>query len=87
MFFYYVYILRSTSNRRYVGYTTDLKRRLEEHNTGQNISTKPYRPWTLVFYEAFPNEQDARRREAYFKTTQGRRALTVMLREYYKGDG
>ncbi len=84
--FFYVYVLRNGDGKRYVGFTTDLRRRLEEHNAGQNLSTKPYRPWTLIFYEAFLSEADAKRRERYLKTTQGRRALTVMLREYFNAN-
>ncbi len=46
---YWVYILRSESaNRRYVGQTDDLARRLERHNAGLVFSTAPYRPWHLV---------------------------------------
>jgi putative endonuclease len=66
----------------YVGKTTDLKRRVEEHNAGQNISTKPYRPWKIIFYEAYINRDDANRREKYLKTTQGRQALRRMLKCY-----
>ena len=66
--------------------TTDLKRRLNEHNNRENVSTKAYAPWRLVFYEAYNNEIDASRRERYFKTTQGRRALQLMLRNYFKGN-
>lgn len=64
--------------------TTDLKRRFEEHNAGQNVSTKAYTPWQLVFYEAYNNEQDATRRERYLKTTQGRQALKRMLRHHFE---
>lgn len=77
--FFYVYILENEDKRRYIGYTDDLKRRIEEHNSGQNRSTKTYRPWVVIFYEAYRNKNDAIRREHYLKTTQGRRALDRML--------
>jgi predicted GIY-YIG superfamily endonuclease len=38
---------------------------------------------TLIFYEAFLHQQDATRREQYFKTTAGKRALKLMMREYF----
>ena len=68
----------------YVGLTDDLKRRIEEHNTGQNIFTKAYLPWELVFYEAYKDREDASRREKYLKTSQGRQALRRMLRIHFK---
>lgn len=80
---FYVYVLKS-GERLYVGYTIDLKRRLKEHNAGQNIATKPYAPWTLIFYEAYLTQGDALRREGYLKTTQGKRSLRLMLREYLR---
>jgi len=82
--FYYVYMLQSRKNQDlYVGYTTDLKARLERHNKGFNVSTKPYRPWQLIHYEAYRNEDDAKRREKYLKTSQGSRLLKRMLKEYF----
>lgn len=78
-----VYILES-GDHRYVGYTRDVKRRLKEHNASQNISTKAYVPWELIYVEAHTNSEDAKRREAYFKTSQGRQALSRMLRNHYQ---
>jgi len=61
---FYVYILESiVSGNIYIGYTKDLRKRFEEHNRGLNVSTKPYLPWRLIYYEACLNEIDARRRE------------------------
>lgn len=82
--FYYVYVLQSIKNNSlYIGYTTNLKKRLQEHNRGVNFSTKPYRPWRLIHYEAYRNEDDAKRREKYLKTSQGSRLLKRMLKEYF----
>jgi putative endonuclease len=81
---FYTYVLHSNKfDEIYIGYTSDLKRRLVEHNQGLNISTKRYRPWRVIYYEACMEEQDARRREGYLKTTQGRRLLKRRLKEYY----
>ena len=82
--FYYVYILQSFKNQSlYIGYTKDLKRRLEQHNSGTGSFTKKYMPWKLVHYEAYCNEKDVKRREKYLKTSQGSRLLKRMLKEYF----
>lgn len=82
--FYYVYVLQSKKNNSlYVGYTNDLKKRLQKHNRGLNFSTKPYRPWQLIHYEAYRNKKDAERRENYLKENQGARLLKRMLKEYF----
>jgi len=67
----------------YIGYTTDLKARLDKHNRGLNFSTKNKAPWKLIHYEAYRNEKDAKRREGYLKTSQGTRLLKRMLKEYF----
>jgi len=80
---YFVYILHSKKDHKfYIGYTNNLHRRIEEHKNGEVESTKYRRPLKLIFYEAFLNQKDAIRREDYFKTTPGKRALKIMLREY-----
>jgi len=84
MIMFYNYVIQSIKNKNlYVGYTIDLRKRLKEHNQGLNQSTKPYRPWTLIYYEACLNEQDAKRREKYLKTTQGQRLLKRRLKDYF----
>lgn len=83
MFFYYVYVLRSYKDGDlYIGFTNNLKKRLEEHNKGSNFSTKPRRPLNLIYFEGCKNINDAKRREHYLKTTQGRRFLGLRLKEY-----
>ena len=82
--FFYVYVLLSLiNNGLYIGYTTDLRKRVKEHNQGLNFSTKPYKPWKLIYYEACLNEIDAKRRERYLKTNQGGRLLKRRLKEYF----
>ena len=81
---YWVYILLSLSdNKRYIGFTTGLKLRLKEHFEGRVFSTKYRRPLILMYAECCLNEADARRREKYFKTTDGRRFLAKRLKCYY----
>lgn len=59
----------------YVGWTTDLKHRLNEHNSGKVTATKSRLPFTLDYYEACNNKEKAIAREKYFKTGFGRRFL------------
>ncbi len=82
--FYYVYFLESLQNKElYIGFTEDLRKRLQYHNSGRNASTKKYMPWKLIFYEAYLDKKDAIRREKYLKTSQGSRLLKRMLKEYF----
>jgi putative endonuclease len=67
----------------YVGYTENLRKRLYEHNQGLNHSTKLYKPWEIIHFEAYRDEKDAKRREKYLKTSQGSRLLKRMLKEYF----
>ena len=81
--FHFVYLLQSElDNSFYIGYTNNLKRRLMEHNAGLNISTKHSKPWKLVFFEGYLDENDAKRREKYLKTSQGARMLKRIIKEY-----
>lgn len=84
---FYVYVLKNLVNEEmYTGFTSDLKRRIAEHNGGLVFSTKPYLPWSLIYYEACLNEKDAKRREGYLKKTQGRRLLKLRLKEYFRNN-
>ncbi len=81
--FHYTYILKSLQdNKLYIGSTNDLKRRLAEHQRGQNISTAKRLPLELIFYEAYPCKEDAERRERYFKTAKGKTTLKQMLQSF-----
>lgn len=65
---FYVYLLYSQStDKMYIGYSADLRRRLSEHNAGQSQYTSRGAPWELVYYEAFCSETDARVREQGLK--------------------
>jgi len=65
---YYVYILRSIKDKQlYIGYTNNLPKRIKEHNSKLNTSTKSRIPFKLVYYEAYANLQDATKRESNLK--------------------
>lgn len=81
--FWYTYVLRSQKDGLcYVGFTGDLRKRVEEHCDGRVPSTKYRRPLILEYYEACLDEGDARAREKYFKSTAGRRSLAKRLMQY-----
>ncbi len=82
---YYVYILKSLKyDKIYIGRTKNLKRRIQEHKSGKVWTTKRMSDVKLVFYEAFLSKQDSIRRERYLKTSKGRSALKMMIRESLK---
>ncbi|MAZ40895.1 excinuclease ABC subunit C [bacterium] len=79
---YYVYVLKSkTDESLYIGYTNDLKRRFEEHNTKQSKSTKSKAPFELVYYEAYNSRSDAKYREKQLKRFSG--AFTHLKKRIY----
>lgn len=81
-YMYFVYVLRSSIDQQlYVGFSENLDQRLKSHNNGEVTSTQFKRPWERIFYECYTNKADALRREKYLKTTMGKRALKMMLRE------
>ena len=78
---FYVYVLLCNDGKLYTGYSANLKDRVACHMSGKVSSTKPRLPVKLVFYEAYILKSDAQRREKYLKTTNGKRALKLMLRD------
>jgi len=71
---HYVYLLRSKSHPKehYVGSTTDLKKRLLDHNRGDSPHTAKFAPWDLAAYFAFQEKHKALAFERYLKTGSGR---------------
>ncbi len=79
---YFVYVLESEiDGRLYKGQTTDISKRINEHNAGQTKSTKGYRPWKLVYSEKFETIKEAVLREKYLKSGIGREYLKALLKK------
>lgn len=78
---FYVYLIRSRSfpKQRYVGITSDLKRRLAEHSAGKSPHTSKYAPWELVAYLAFSTERQAVLFEKNLKSGSGQAFATKRL--------
>ena len=80
---HYVYVLKDKKNKLYTGYSSDLKRRLQEHKQGHVHTTYRMDTVQLIYYEAFTDKIDAHEREKYLKTTQGKRTLKIMLKHTF----
>jgi putative endonuclease len=79
---YCVYVLISeVDGDLYTGSTTDLPRRLDEHNSGRSLATAPRRPFRLLFCEYHTSKSDALKRESYLKTSAGKRTLRLMCHD------
>ena len=59
--------------------TDNIERRLSEHNSGKVTSTKGYIPWELVHLETFDSRVEARKREKFLKSGDGRAFLKRIL--------
>ena len=55
--------------------TSNLEKRLKEHNSGKSTYTKKFMPWELVYFEMLETRVEARIREKYLKTSEGKKAV------------
>jgi putative endonuclease len=70
---WFAYALRSDKDRGlYVGMTSNVERRVTEHNRGYNRSTKSRGPFSLIYFEECGSRSEAREREKYLKSGIGR---------------
>jgi putative endonuclease len=79
----FVYVLGSEGNggyRTYVGWTTDLERRLSEHNAGTGARSTRGREWDLLYAERYATRREAMSREWHIKRDRG-------FRRRLAGDG
>ncbi len=84
MSMYYVYVLQSESDAGlYIGFSTDLRRRLGQHQSGESQATAHRGPWRLIYYEAYCMRQDAEGRERFLKSGAGRRYLSKQSRHWF----
>ncbi|MEM1322362.1 MAG: GIY-YIG nuclease family protein [Bacteroidota bacterium] len=73
---YLVYAIKSLErNYIYVGLTDNLNRRLSQHNSGKSKTTRPYRPFMLLYSEQFNTRPEARKKEIYLKSGVGKEFL------------
>ncbi len=81
---YFVYLLENkTDGSWYIGYTTNLKRRLVEHQNGYGSRTTSLKSgWKLIYFECYLSQKDALGRERFLKGGSGRTYLKKQLHHY-----
>lgn len=77
---YTVYILWSKKdNRSYVGYTNNIERRLNDHNSGKVKSTKNRTPFVVIHTEQYATKSDAIAKELWYKSSVGRKSMRKLF--------
>jgi putative endonuclease len=77
---FFVYIIYSSSlDKYYIGYTTDLTKRLYEHNTGISVYTSKASDWVLKYQEFFPKRELAMKREKEIKNKKSRKYIDWLI--------
>jgi putative endonuclease len=82
---HYVYVLRSLRDDGfYIGYSSNLRRRMRQHSEGSSFVTSYRGPLKLIYYEAYLEQADALGRERYLKSGAGRRFLQSQRKNYLR---
>jgi putative endonuclease len=76
---YFVYVLQNPERRLYIGFTSDLDRRVRQHQEGKGGWTHSRGPWEMVYYEVFTDRLEAIRRERSLKTGKMNKELRMRL--------
>ena len=77
---FFVYALKSISRQYiYVGLTNNFERRLHEHNSGQNRTTRAYMPFEKLIVKTFPSRAEARKHEKFLKSGTGKEQLRAII--------
>ncbi|MDP3988436.1 MAG: GIY-YIG nuclease family protein [Candidatus Levybacteria bacterium] len=76
---FYIYILKCSDGKFYTGFSSDLRKRLKEHQGGNVSSTRNRKPLELLYYEAYRNKTNALKREKFLKTTKGKQQLRKQI--------
>ncbi|MBI3631295.1 MAG: GIY-YIG nuclease family protein [Candidatus Staskawiczbacteria bacterium] len=80
---YYVYILKSEKDgQNYIGFTSDLEKRLEWHNVGKNVSTKHRRPFKIIYFQEFSDKKTAMKYESWIKKQKGGIKIKELIRNF-----
>lgn len=80
----YTYMVKCCDASLYTGWTTDLDKRLEAHNSGHGAKyTRSRKPVELVYFESFETKQEAMRREWEIKQL-SREEKLLLIKEYKK---
>jgi putative endonuclease len=82
--FYYVYVIENDQDRSwYIGFTTNFKNRILEHNAGKSpYTSRKAGKWKIIYAECYLSKKDALGREEFLKSGSGRRFLKNQLKDY-----
>ena len=84
---YFVYVLKSLKdNNYYIGLSSDVEKRIKQHNSGKTKSTKHRRPFKLIYKEKYNNLQEARKREKFLKSYSGVSEKRSIINESDNGE-
>lgn len=79
---YHVYVIENENQGWYIGYSTNVRQRLIDHNSHKNKSTKKSQEWKLIYCESYLEKMDALGRERFLKSGSGWRFLKKQLRHH-----
>ena len=84
--YYYVYVLQNLDDKSlYIGFTTNIKQRLSDHQSGKGSTvTRKKKNWELIYFEGYKNKKDALSREKFLKGGSGRKYINKQLYNYMK---
>jgi putative endonuclease len=81
---FYTYIIESTNHSRwYIGHTNNIIRRLFEHNSGQNVSTRNIGKWELIFLREFDTKIEANRFELELKRLRNKNFIKKKYSQFF----
>ncbi len=83
MFFTYI-VESQVSGRWYYGHSSDIERRVREHNLGQNKSTRGKGPWMLIFLREFDSKIEANRFELELKRLKNKEYIKRVYPQFFR---
>lgn len=84
---YYTYVLYSVNyDKIYIGYTSNIEKRLYFHNLGIKGWTAKFTPWELIYSENFPTKPEAMKREKELKSFKGREFIRKKILPSFKAE-
>ena len=80
---FFTYILQSQKDQSfYIGFTSNLEQRLQQHNKATSGYTSTKKPWKVVYFETFEFETDARKRERAIKKKKSRKYIEYLIDQW-----
>ncbi|MBX2907866.1 MAG: GIY-YIG nuclease family protein [Taibaiella sp.] len=77
---YTVYIIYSPLlDKYYTGHTEDIKKRMNEHNSGMSTFTSKTNDWVVKYFESFPTREAAMKREKEIKNKKSRKYIEWLI--------